>query len=387
LNLKSKSGFACLAVLICLSTVAFAQQPAAPPPAADQPRPAQKPEPANPVLSVRPPPMAARPPSAVTPEGRIKLDVVVTDAEGKPVAGLEPWDFKLLDNGQPRRILSFRGYHDIVRPDPPVEVILLIDIVNLPFQQVAFVRQEVEQFLRENGGHLRQPVSLILLSDAGIRVQPRPSVDGKAQAQVVSQIQGSIRTIDSAMGGEGYLERFQLCVRQLTAIAENEAKKPGRKLLIWVGPGWPMLNRAQDAYSEKDQRRFFDSIAELTNRLRDARIALYSVSPVTGVPAYSIVYQDFLKGVRSARQADAGNLALKVLVTESGGEIMGPDNDLTGQIDRCVAGANVFYRLSFNPPSAEHADEYHDLKLLVDKPGLTVRTNTGYYNEPPGQQE
>ena len=31
-------------------------------------------------------------------EGLIKLDVVVTDAAGKPVSGLEPFDFNLLEN-------------------------------------------------------------------------------------------------------------------------------------------------------------------------------------------------------------------------------------------------------------------------------------------------
>jgi len=33
-------------------------------------------------------------------------------------------------------------------------------------------------------------------------------------------------------------------------------------------------------------------------------------------------------------------------------------------------------------PQAGRANEYHDLKVLVDNPKLTVRTNTGYYNQP-----
>jgi hypothetical protein len=30
----------------------------------------------------------------------------------------------------------------------------------------------------------------------------------------------------------------------------------------------------------------------------------------------------------------------------------------------------------------EHADEYHELEVKVDKPGMKARTNTGYYAEP-----
>jgi hypothetical protein len=58
------------------------------------------------------------------------------------------------------------------------------------------------------------------------------------------------------------------------------------------------------------------------------------------------------------------------------------DNDLAERISRCVADASFFYRISFDPPCADHADEYHDPKVAVDKSGLIVRTNAGYYNQP-----
>jgi VWFA-related protein len=346
--------------------------------------------PPNPMLTQRPPPKAAKPPGPLTPEGHIKLDLVVNDAAGKPVQDLQPWNFKLLDNDAPRKILSFRAFNDsTVKPEPPVEVILVIDTVNLPFPQVAVTRQQIGHFLQENGGHLKQPVTLLLLTDAGLRVQPRPSLDGNALMSVVNQIKGSVRTIDSAMGGEGLLERFQICVHAMSTIAENMARKPGKKLLIWVGPGWPILNRQSlGTYSAKNQQRYFDGIVELSTRLREARMVVYSVAPAdVGAGASDIsnlmLYQNYLKGVKSARQADTGNLALKVLATQTGGQILGPDNDLAAQIDRCVADANGFYRISFDPPPTDHPDEYHDLNVQVDQPGLKLRTNTGYYNEPP----
>jgi len=96
---------------------------------------------------------------------------------------------------------------------------------------------------------------------------------------VLDQIKGGVHSINSAMGAEGDLERFQLSVRQIATIAENEATRPGRKLLIWVGPGWPMLNGNNFSFSEKDQRQYFDTIVELTNKLREARVAVYSVAP------------------------------------------------------------------------------------------------------------
>lgn len=336
-------------------------------------------EPGDPKLAHRP---LSRPKSPVVPEGKIQLDIVVNDGASKPVLGLEPWDFKIFDNNLPRKIVSFHSYDGAaVMPDPPVEVLLVIDTANLPFAHVSFVRQKISEFLRQNGGKLKQPLTLILMTDVGVRVQPRPSTDGNAIANVVDGITGIVNTITPAMGGEGYVERFQRSARAMDNIAQNEARKPGRKLLIWTGPGWPTLNRPSDGYTEKQRRRNFDGIVELSTALRAARITVYSVAPVTG-STNAILYQQFLKGVNSYREANFGNLALKVLVTQTGGLILGPDNDLVSQISRCIEDANAFYRISFDPPAADHPDEYHTLTIQVDKPGVTVRTNTGYYNQP-----
>lgn len=316
----------------------------------------------------------------------MRLDAVVTDSAGKPVLGLEPWDFSVADDNQPRKILSFHGFDGVkVKPDPPVEIVLVLDVANLPFQQVSFVRDQIAKFLHQDDGHLVQPVSLILVGDAGMRAQPRPSVDGNALVSVLDQVKGIVGSINPAMGAEGSLERFQLSIRHLSAIAEYEARKPGRKLLVWVSPGWPILDSANFTFSDKDQRHYFDAIVQLSTRLREARIALYSVSPAsstTDAEAHSLLYRSFLKPVKSPRQADTGNLALKVLTTQTGGRNLGPDNDVTGQINSCIAEANAFYSLSFDPPRAEQADEYHDLRVVVDKPGTSVRTYSGYYGQP-----
>jgi hypothetical protein len=39
------------------------------------------------------------------------------------------------------------------------------------------------------------------------------------------------------------------------------------------------------------------------------------------------------------------------------------------------------------PPLAAAPDEYHDLKVRVKRPDVVVKTDTGYYNEPPTQFE
>jgi VWFA-related protein len=172
-----------------------------------------------------------------------------------------------------------------------------------------------------------------------------------------------------------------MSVRMLTSFAQGEVNMAGRKLLIWAGPGWPMLDWQGLEISSKTQQQLFDSIVELSTRLREAHVSLYSIS--AGQMGYgTFLYEDFLKGVKSAQKANPSNLSLKVLAIQSGGRVLGPSNDLAAEIDSCVQDASAFYTLSFDPPRADKPNEYHDLKVQVDKQGLKAQTTTGYYNQP-----
>lgn len=370
----------CLMILLSLPVLFWAQQGHAPALASAavpaQSEPSSPPVPQTPVLTSRP---APPPPST---EGRIHLDVVVTGKSGKPASGLDINDFTLLDDKLPRKILSFHAFGGPVqKDDPPVEVILLIDTVNLPFTRVSAVRQQIVAFLLQNGGHLAAPTSIFLMTNDGVSVLRKPSTNGTELAAALNQIDGRLRILGRGAGAEGAIERFEFSIKMLVNIAGNETKMPGRKLLIWAGPGWPMLDGPGFDTSGKDQRRLFDSIVGLSDGLREARIALYSISE--GMPgSYTYTYQDFLKGVKTAEKANLPNLGLKVLAVQSGGRVLSPSNDLTAEIDSCVEDAGAFYNLSFDPPRADRPNEYQDLKVIVDKPGLTARTNTGYYNQP-----
>ena len=115
--------------------------------------------------------------------GLIKLDVLVTDTSGAPIPGLRSTDFTLLENGSPNRILSFQA---LAEPEPPVEVILVIDTLQIPVGLASIERTSVEAFLRRNGGHLAQPVSIFTMLDTGLWQVAQPSSDGNALATQVA---------------------------------------------------------------------------------------------------------------------------------------------------------------------------------------------------------
>jgi VWFA-related protein len=249
---------------------------------------------------------------------------------------------------------------------------------------MAAVRQGVEKFLRQNGGHLALPVSAVFLTDTGIKAN-KATRDGNALATDIEKLPAPVHVINSAQGLDGLMLRFGRSVDALSQITKYEGSKPGRKLMIWAGSGWPMLSNARYHMDPRNQSSFFHSIVDLSTNLREAHVTLYGIIPQDlnrGNEAYAYRYQNFMKGVESAKQADAGNLSLQVLAEQSGGQAVGPTGDIYGSIVRCLADANAYYELSFESAAAERVDVYHELAVTLDKPGLTVRTNTGYYAQP-----
>jgi VWFA-related protein len=317
-------------------------------------------------------------------DGHIMLDVVVNDRTGKPISGLQEQDFTLLDNKLPQKLLSFQAV-DPTTPGALTEVILLVDAINTSFTSVSYERSQIENFLKQNGGKLAQPVSLIFLSDQNTEVQNMASRDGNALLAEFDKHETALRTIRRSQGFYGAEDRLQLSLRTLGSLAEYEARKPGRKVLIWVSPGWPILSGPRVELSSRQQQGIFNEVVAMSQALRQARITLSSVDPLGTADSgglRTVYYQEFLKGLKQASQAQAGNLALQVLATQSGGQVLYSSNDITGEIARCASDADAYYVLTFDPAPADGPNDYRPIEVKVDKPGLTVRTRTGYYAQP-----
>ncbi len=119
------------------------------------------------------------------------------------------------------------------------------------------------------------PVELVFFAAAGTKIQDGFSRDGNALASLYDQpISGLIANNLSAG------ERFDLSIKTLRSLAAHEAKRPGRKLMVWISPGWPLLSGGTLELTPKDFQWLFDSTVQLSGALREARITLYDVDPL-----------------------------------------------------------------------------------------------------------
>jgi VWFA-related protein len=312
---------------------------------------------------------------------KVTLDVVVAAKSGAPVSGLQAADFTLLDNNSPQTLSSFQAAGGMVaKADPPVELILVLDALNTGVITVDKARQSLPSLFREDGGVLPLPTSLIVLSDRGFTIQDHPTRDGRALMDFLTKNTTGLRE-HRGNGWEIDTERRDLSLRALRAIVAEESKRPGRKLVVWIGRGWASLGTELGGMSDKWRHDEFIHVVELSDALRQAHMTLYSVDP-QGVGIREHWEDSVYKGVSSEREVNYASLVLEVLARQTGGLELEGSNDIAQMVHRCIADANAYYVLTFNPPAAAHANEYHGIEVKVNKPGLTARTRAGYYAQP-----
>jgi VWFA-related protein len=363
--------------------------------------------------------------TAVTSDPQLTLDVVVTDAAGNPVSGLQLQDFTVLDNKKAAKLASFQAATaSAARADSAVEILLVVDAINASYANVTLAENQIKLFLQRNGGHLAQPVSIVFVSDSEPKTKdgasdPKSTMalqhreafvhsipasqDGSLLIKALDKNGPTLHRILEAQGKEGLSERVRLSLVALNFIATAEAAKPGRKVLIYISPGWPLMSES----SAKTKEQLFDSVLYFSDVLRDARITLYNINPegvavgpqmILGISDPGVIrqgsmigmprppadvgpgyYESFYKGVSTAKQANVNDLALQVLAHQSGGLVLEGNNNIERQIARCASEANAFYVLSYDLPAAKSSDQYHDLEVRIDKPGLAARSRTGFY--------
>jgi hypothetical protein len=241
----------------------------------------------------------------------------------------------------------------------------------------------VETYLREHNGQLARPFSVYLLDNSALR-KVAPVDDGTMLASEIEHNEAAIVRQNTG------ITPFFSGLQALGQIAINERTKPGRKLLLWVGPSlglgsgnfdWSKMQHVLERFATAQEG--FYAVCWFSTLLREAQLALYSFNvgkPVveSNVPDYRM----FLKAVTNPRQASLLNVSRNVLAVQSGGLAIEPTEDLMKAIESCVYQAGPFYRISFNPLSAQHSNEYHALTVVVDRLGLAAHTSTGFYDQP-----
>ncbi len=146
----------------------------------------------------------------------------------------------------------------------------------------------------------------------------------------------------------------------IRVLAERLGEIPGRrKSILWVG-GAPLFHhsdfrQADEAFAQRDAIR----AASRNN------VAVYPIDPHGLTTA--------MGAAELERQA-----GFRVMAEDTGGEAVVNTNNFTGNYRRIVELNSAFYVLGYVPHTAADDGRFHRIKVKVKRPGLSVRTRSGY---------
>ena len=334
----------------------------------------------KPAAAAKPP----MPPAAAAKPSTVTFTVEVTNKAGHPVSGLKAADFTLLDDNVPAPIKAFAEHTP--GPASPESAVLLIDTVNMQFGGDSIARQQIMNFLRTFHGRLPFPITLTLLTDTGVSELGKTSDDPHVLLATLNSQAGELRDIGRDAGFWGAAEREQTSINGLGLLTQAMSRMPGRKLLIWVGPGWPIFDNPTILYTDKELHQIFAEVVGLSDAMAHAQVTLDQVDPLGTWDAGSFrtfLWEGFTKPLVRWQQALPADLALQVIATQSGGLVLNSSNDVAGEVGTCARDGSVWYTITIPRKGPEKPGTWNTVKLKLDKPGLVVRTRPGYYAAQP----
>jgi VWFA-related protein len=283
------------------------------------------------------PPTGQEPP----PLFRASADVVSVDAavqrDRRPVIGLKPADFELLDNGVPQEI------SDVAYERLPIDVTLLLDV---SASVTGSTLEELGRALRQVRADLLPADRLRLLI---FNMSVRRLVDFSQPSSNIDEALASVRGAGSS------------AVFDSLAVALSTFDAPGRRPLV------VLFSDGQDSSSISDVETLLDVARRTT-----PTVAIILGSPNPERPA------SVLRTSSSVSTASVGALSDRIAL-ETGG-IVAPlkaGENLTSRFRRMLQEFRSSYVLYFTPRGVEPSGA-HTLEVRVKRPGVDVRARRGY---------
>ncbi|MDE3201813.1 MAG: VWA domain-containing protein [Acidobacteriota bacterium] len=337
-------------------------------------------------------------------EHHLVLSVQVSTTSGLPIKGLKAEDFTLLDNGKPTATTQFE---EISGTAAEARAVFVFDEVNNTTRQLNRIRKQMLDYLKSAPNPLPIPITIGTFTGVDVKMgaesqDPRELLKAFSAATERLKAAGCIDAEDrdqerrlsfipqagvnpqvpvSVLDCEN--QRFMSSTTTMYLFAQQLGQSPGRVLLFWLGPGWPLLtdpNFRSDSSGLKST--FFSQVVGISQALIRSRVTVYAlVSPEnTTVPQDPKTYaRAFFAGARNANDGSAGYLGLHVLAHQTGGLILKKTGNLGEEITQCLNDAKSYYRLDFDSSETKGFGEFHTLVVQVDRPGVVVRTNRFYY--------
>lgn len=386
----------------------------------------------------------------------VNVDVFVTDKRGNPITGLTIDDFELYEDGKPIAITNFYAVEEgqrldrkesadepaeadgsqsdpLALPDRSREVevpaderlhlMVYIDNFNIrPFNRNRVFRQ-LRSFLN---GQLNRGDRVMLVSyDRSIHVRHPFTADPHLVSNALFELETvtghavhldsdrrdllrdieeaeSIRDVDWRVRqyAESLTNDLQFSIDALKEIIDSMAGLPGRKALLYVSDGLPMVP-AEDMYYALNQKfqdstsltlsREFDSsrrFQELAYVASTNQVVLYTIDAAgLRAPESSSVQSATAGTAGMATFVDTVNVSniqapLRLLADQTGGRAIYNSNDVGPGLEKVARDFRSFYSLGYSP-SHNGTGRLYRIKIKVPgRKGVQIRHRENYRDKP-----
>src|SRR5208282_2292226 len=349
-------------------------------------------------------------------------------------------DFRLFDNGQEQKISFFSKDSSEVRagsaptlpPDTwsnvssrkggtPVNLtVILFDQVNTAQVDQANARNQIVRFLKQMrpedrialyalGNELRVLHDFTSDPDALLRAVAKaqarsgrlvpdndPGTGPPGDTSGDADLDAFLAAADTSFVQYQTTDRILRTTDALEAIAAHVASLPGRKNLLWVSSGFPLMigydmDQSMVRATGLDSRMFLEEVDRAGRALNDANVAVYPVDAhrlTSNLTAITTPYVNPSSSrVPSTRAATitpnrSGVETMENIAARTGGVAYHDTNDLSAALRSAMNDARLVYTLAYTPSHNEWDSKFRKIKVETRRSGVHLRFRNGYFAIP-----
>jgi VWFA-related protein len=369
------------------------------------------------IATMRPPVARAEPQQAIfrAAVDHVSVDVIATDGGNKPVTDLKQSDFQITENGRPQLIADFEYVSiPVVRRTldragaaaaPPVDVaentqpkatsriwVMVVDDQHILPQFSTQVKQVMTEFLQTLPATDEVAITFVSRSDLSSNFTTDPARLAKAVDNVRASLgfgYGADAASEAVRGSgrTGYnllLRTAESAIFNIKNAATTLANSGhARRAIVYVS-AQSVLDLGADIASPEHAAavNYQLDLQQAFEEARRADVEVYTIdprglaTPETSTKGHCCVTPEQRAEIqrRIVLQQDW----LSSIAINTGGRAFINQSNLAGAVDEIVAENSSYYLLGYYPDPFVRDGKFHDLKVTVSRPGVHVRSRTGY---------
>ena len=385
-----------------------------------------------PVAAASQDPVAPSVPLLHSTSRNVILDIVVTDASGKPIRDLRENDFVVSEDKQEQTIhltsspvtdLSGRssgrigdyaaaagedgqnGRSDRNLDHPRTRNVILMDEMNVRFLDLAFARQRLAAFF-ESPVAKDQNFALMAMTTTQVILVHDFTTDKSALVDSVKKLPAVLpaSAADNYVDQEKALEDLRRSVGVLETIAHALSGSPEHINLFWITSGFPTLSLIGS--SGEIQFTFDELMRHASNLYLNARMTVYTIDShgvewIDSLPDHTQPGSGSTSGGNALLRGGSGggnngdqftaqmdhmtsmqavsNDLLGNMDARTGGRAFSNQNNIDAQLTEALEDGDSVYTIAYSPTNKNFDGAFRRISVKVSRPGLYARTREGYY--------